>query len=211
MLMRPLAPVALAFVLSGCGAIGAIGLPPLQRSQQQPIEQTALPPLVGTMPDQAIREGEAANDRFASVEQAGGFGNNTGTDGFSSGVGSATPIGPDPNSFGTASTGSQATAPSGGGGGGQVGRTDLLGGWTIAADGESCRLFMTLTSWTGGYRASTRDCSSELLKSISAWNLNGSEVTLTGQSGTTVARLFSSGQNRFDGQTERQAPITFYR
>src|SRR5690349_9270266 len=43
---------------------------------------------------------------------------------------------------------------------GALGRTDLLGGWTIASSGDSCQLFMTLTSWTGGYRASTRGCSS---------------------------------------------------
>ena len=34
-----------------------------------------------------------------------------------------------------------------------VGRADLLGGWTIAAAGDSCQLFMTLTTWSGGYRA----------------------------------------------------------
>ena len=66
---------------------------------------------------------------------------------------------------------------------GPIGRTDLLGGWTIASSGDSCQLFMTLTSWTGGYRASTRGCASEQLKSISAWNLNGSQVVLAGQGG----------------------------
>ena len=45
--------------------------------------------------------------------------------------------------------------------GGGVGRTDLLGGWTITSGGDSCQLFMTLTSWTGGYRASTRGCNSD--------------------------------------------------
>ncbi len=103
------------------------------------------------------------------------------------------------------------TAPSGAGSG-QLGRTDLLGGWTIASSGDSCQLFMTLTSWTGGYRASTRGCSSDLLKSISAWNLQGKQVVLAGQGGTPLARLSSSGSNRFDGQTDGQGTaVTFYR
>ncbi len=94
---------------------------------------------------------------------------------------------------------------------GPVGRTDLLGGWTIASSGDSCQLFMTLTSWTGGYRASTRGCASAELKSISAWNLNGSQVVLAGQGGSPVATLQSAGGTRFDGQTSAGGPVSFYR
>ena len=93
-----------------------------------------------------------------------------------------------------------------------IGRTDLLGGWTITSSGDSCQLFMTLTSWTGGYRASTRGCTSDVLKSISAWNLQGRQVILAGQGGKPVAHLASSGTNRFDGQVDGQgAAVTFYR
>jgi hypothetical protein len=96
---------------------------------------------------------------------------------------------------------------------GGLGRTDLLGGWTIAAGGDSCQLFMTLTSWTGGYRASTRGCNNDLLKSISAWNLDGKDVVLAGNAGAPIARLKSAGNNHFNGQTEGAAgtPVTFYR
>ena len=92
-----------------------------------------------------------------------------------------------------------------------LGRTDLLGGWTIVSSGDSCQLFMTLTSWTGGYRASTRGCSSDVLKSISAWNLNGTQVVLAGTGGSPVATLVSSGGSRFDGQTGQGAAVSFYR
>jgi hypothetical protein len=102
-------------------------------------------------------------------------------------------------------------APAGSGTGG-IGRTDLLGGWTITSGSDSCQLFMTLTSWTGGYRASTRGCSSDVLKSISAWNLQSGQVILAGQGGTPVAHLASSGTNRFDGQVDGQGvAVTFYR
>ena len=101
-----------------------------------------------------------------------------------------------------------APAPSG-----ALGRTDLLGGWTIAASGDSCQLFMTLTSWTGGYRASTRGCNNDVLKSISAWNLEGKDVILAGAAGAPVARLQSAGNNHFNGQTQgaTSTPVTFYR
>ncbi|HZP21113.1 MAG TPA: AprI/Inh family metalloprotease inhibitor [Bauldia sp.] len=101
-----------------------------------------------------------------------------------------------------------ATAPAPGG----LGRTDLLGGWTISASGDSCQLFMTLTSWTGGYRASTRGCNNAMLKSISAWNLEGKQVTLAGAGGVPVARLSQSGAGRFDGTAEGGGgAVTFYR
>ncbi len=71
---------------------------------------------------------------------------------------------------------------------------------------------MTLTSWTGGYRASTRGCNSDVLRSISAWNLQGKQVVLAGQGGSPVAHLAVSGTNRFDGQVDGQGTaVTFYR
>jgi hypothetical protein len=70
---------------------------------------------------------------------------------------------------------------------------------------------MTLTSWTGGYRASTRGCSNATLKSISAWNLAGTQVTLAGSGGAPVAHLSSSGASRFDGSTTAGGQISFYR
>jgi hypothetical protein len=180
---RYLAPVVLAVALAGCGSIGAVGVP-WKRSQPVAQQQAPLPP---PMPAPIETADLAPLDGTAS----GGVG----SDGFD-----GEPLTPPP--------GSQLamTAPSGS----AVGRTDLLGGWTITAAGDSCQLFMTLTSWTGGYRASTRGCTSDLLKSISAWNLQGGEVVLAGQGGSPVARLASSGSNRFDGQANGQL-VSFYR
>jgi hypothetical protein len=93
-----------------------------------------------------------------------------------------------------------------------LGRTDLLGGWTISSGSDSCQLFMTLTSWTGGYRATTRGCNSDFLKSISAWNLSGTQVVLAGTAGAPIAHLKSAGLNRFDGTADAQGTtVTFYR
>jgi Protease inhibitor Inh len=93
----------------------------------------------------------------------------------------------------------------------QLGRTDLLGGWTISTASDSCQLFMTLTTWAGGYRASTRNCTSASLQTVSAWNMEGSQVQLLNDAGTTVARLYPSSKTQFSGQTEGGGPITVSR
>ncbi len=54
---------------------------------------------------------------------------------------------------------------------GRTGHIELLGGWTMTSGQESCQLFITLTRWTGGYRATTLGCNTGELKPISAWNL----------------------------------------
>lgn len=93
----------------------------------------------------------------------------------------------------------------------EVGRTDLLGGWTLSSGSENCELFMTLTSWSGGYRATTRNCTSPALQGVSAWNLDGREVALVDQSGATVARLVPSTKTRFSGQTSTGTPVSVFR
>ena len=90
-------------------------------------------------------------------------------------------------------------------------RPDVLGSWTVAAAGDSCQLTMVLTTWTGGYRASTRGCSNEALSGISAWNLEGNQVQLMNDSGATVARLYPSSPTLFNGQTEGGGPISVSR
>jgi hypothetical protein len=93
----------------------------------------------------------------------------------------------------------------------ELARTDLLGAWTVAAAGESCQLTMVLTTWTGGYRASTRGCTSTMLQGISAWNLEGNQVQLMNDTGATVARLYPSSTTQFNGQSEGGGPITVSR
>ena len=176
-------PGALALALGGCGSIGAIGVPPGGQTQANP------PPMAGGLPPPgATYPGQPPGGAVI-----------------------AEPLPPVDGTMGTYPVATLPTAPVAPTAAAPLGRTDLLGGWTIASSGDSCQLFMTLTSWTGGYRASTRGCSSEQLKSISAWNLNGSQVVLAGQGGSPVATLQNAGGTRFDGQIAGGGPVSFYR
>jgi hypothetical protein len=184
MAFKYLVPITLVIALAGCGSFGAIGLPwnrDRQVAQSQPLPSTATDPV--------------QSSDLAPLDD-------TMPGGLPADGGEGQPLAPP--------AGSQTAMTAPAAGGAALGRTDLLGGWTITAAGDSCQLFMTLTSWTGGYRASTRGCTTDLLKSISAWNLQGSDVILAGQGGTPLARLASSGNNRFDGQAGGQV-VSFYR
>lgn len=217
MVSRLAAPVVLAIMLTGCGSIGAIGIPgisrgdtrppPVTAAPQPPVQTSALPPPGQVGQQQTIQSG-GAQDPFLPQRTmppaSGGFVQQP----------PAQPSGtlqPLPQQQASAAPAQQqvaATQPSSGG----IGRTDLLGGWTISSAGDSCQLFMTLTSWRGGYRASTRGCSNDTLKGISAWDLKGSQVVLSGQAGTPVATLFSSGGNRFNGTTSGDGgAVSFFR
>lgn len=108
-------------------------------------------------------------------------------------------------------TGTDVAALPPSGGSTAVGRPDLLGGWTVTSAGDTCQLFMSLTTWTGGYRATTRNCSTPALTGISAWNLEGNQVMLFNDSGSTVARLTPASKTLFNGQTSGGGPISFSR
>ena len=182
-------PIALVIGLAGCGSIGAIGLPWKREKPVQPAAQLQpLPPASDPYAVQSADLGPPGDATSSSL-------NPDGTDA------TLQPLAPP--------TGTAAVTPGSGVNGG-LGRTALLGGWTITSAGDSCQLFMTLTSWTGGYRASTRGCTNTTLKSIQAWNLQGAQVVLAGQGGSPLATLASSGNNHFDGQANGQS-VSFYR
>ncbi len=206
--LRLIVLIALTVGLGGCGAVGAIGLPlggargPTAPPQDfavaaptQPVQSADLPPLPGAI---------AANDPFGGPV-AGDFPPDPNQAQFG-----AAPVDPlTPGVSGQIAAAPGAPAPAGGA---PVGRTDLLGGWTILSGTESCQLFMTLTTWSGGYRASTRGCTSDSLNRIAAWNLVGSEVVLAADGGAPLARLVASTTTRFDGRIEAVGtPVSFYR
>lgn len=88
---------------------------------------------------------------------------------------------------------------------------DLAGGWNLTSEGETCNLVTSQTTWTGGYRASTRGCNSPTLSSIAAWKVNGQQIQLFDGEGKQLASLFGASKTEFNGQTRTGQPISFSR
>lgn len=79
-------------------------------------------------------------------------------------------------------------------------KEELIGRWTMSSGGQSCDVFLSLTKWTGGFRAASRGCS-EGLALVSAWNVEGKQVVLADSAGSNVARLYKTATERYDGST----------
>ncbi len=176
------APILLSVGLSGCGSVGAIGLHPFKKD-------------TGAVVAADVNPVPAGKVETADLPPTGG--NSGGSQMAMNETNTGTP---------PAAAGAPIAA------GADVSRTDLLGGWTLSNGSESCQLFMTLTTWTGGYRASTRGCNSDSLKAISAWNIEGKQVVLAGAAGAPIAELGASAQSRFEGRLLGSGTtVTFYR
>ncbi len=92
-----------------------------------------------------------------------------------------------------------------------IGRGELAGGWRISSGSDNCQLFITLTSWSGGYRASSKGCNSAELQRISAWDVSGKQVFLKSGDGAVVATLTNAGQEKFAGTTAAKQAISLSR
>ena len=109
----------------------------------------------------------------------------------------------DPNAAG----GGQATPPAGAP---TPSQNALVGSWNVNAGGTSCQMFLTLTSYGGGSRGGTRGCPGNLAD-LRIWKVAGSQLVLSDPDGTQIATLYSSGNERFDGQTSTGTRISLSR
>lgn len=77
---------------------------------------------------------------------------------------------------------------------------NMIGGWTITAGAEQCRLNLTYTAKgaTGRYRASTPGCNQPTLAEVTSWQLLGTQVQLYNEADELVGTLLRSG-DRFVG------------
>jgi len=92
-----------------------------------------------------------------------------------------------------------------------VTREAVSGSWNVESDNPDCRMILAFTKWSGGYRAATKRCNSSELASVSAWDVKGQQVVLMDGGGNTIARLYNSGGNRYDGSTNSGKPVSFTR
>ncbi|MEM9278711.1 MAG: protease inhibitor Inh/omp19 family protein [Pseudomonadota bacterium] len=87
----------------------------------------------------------------------------------------------------------------------------LAGAWNVTTDNPDCRVFLSFTQWSGGYRAGTRRCLNSELSSVTAWDVKGSQVVLVDSNGAQVASLGSIGTEQYSGQTVSGKPVSFTR
>ena len=86
----------------------------------------------------------------------------------------------------------------------------VAGVWNATVAGQGCRIATPQTKFGQGYRAGPLRCPAPL-DGVKSWNVEGKQLALYDQSGGVLARLYSSGGERFDGQTSTGLPVSLSR
>ena len=86
----------------------------------------------------------------------------------------------------------------------------VAGVWSVSVAGQSCRVATPQTKFGQGYRAGPLGCPAPM-DGVKSWNVAGKQLSLYDESGNALARLYSSGAERFDGQTTSGQPISLSR
>ncbi|HRP79070.1 MAG TPA: protease inhibitor Inh/omp19 family protein [Aquamicrobium sp.] len=86
----------------------------------------------------------------------------------------------------------------------------VAGVWNASVSGQSCRIATPQTRFGQGFRAGPLRCPSPL-DGVKSWNVSGKQLALYDESGNVLARLYSSGGSRFDGQTSSGQPVSLSR
>lgn len=89
-------------------------------------------------------------------------------------------------------------------------REALIGRWTATSSGASCDMFLSLTKWTGGYRAASRNCSGTTAD-VSAWDVKNNQVVLSDNVGNQIAVLARAGKENYSGTTATGQPMSLSR
>lgn len=102
-----------------------------------------------------------------------------------------------------ATAGPPATAP-------DLTAGNVAGVWNASVSGQACKVATPQTKFGAGFRAGPLRCPAPL-DGVKSWNVAGKQLTLYDESGGTLAQLYSSGAERFDGQTTSGQPISLSR
>ena len=79
---------------------------------------------------------------------------------------------------------------------------------TVSA--QTCKVATPQTKFGAGFRAGPLRCPAPI-DGVKSWNVSGKQLTLHNADGSVLARLYSSGPEKFDGQTESGLPISLTR
>lgn len=95
-------------------------------------------------------------------------------------------------------------------GGADITTGSVAGVWNASVSGQSCRIATPQTRFGQGYRAGPLRCPAPL-DGVRSWNVSGSQLALYNDNGDVLARLYSSGGERFDGQTSTGQQVSLSR
>jgi hypothetical protein len=126
----------------------------------------------------------------------------------------AAPGATDPSRFPTAPQNTQVASlpPDGSAPAGAADLTaaTVAGVWNASVSGQSCKVATPQTKFGAGFRAGPLHCPAPM-DGVKSWNVAGKQLTLYDENGGTLARLYSSGASKFDGQTSNGLPISLTR
>jgi hypothetical protein len=88
--------------------------------------------------------------------------------------------------------------------------SSVAGVWNATVSGQSCKVATPQTKFGAGFRAGPLRCPAPL-DGVKSWNVTGKQLALYDADGGVLARLYSSGAERFDGQTETGVPVSLNR
>ncbi|TKT82826.1 protease inhibitor Inh/omp19 family protein [Aquamicrobium sp. LC103] len=86
----------------------------------------------------------------------------------------------------------------------------VAGVWNASVAGQSCRIATPQTKFGQGFRAGPLRCPAPL-DGVKSWNVSGKQLSLYDESGNSLAQLYSSGGERFEGQTSGGQSISLTR
>jgi len=88
-----------------------------------------------------------------------------------------------------------------------ISKESMSGVWTASVAGQNCKVAMGLTKYGSNYRAAPLRCPAPI-QNIKGWDIKGKQLVLYDQNGVQIAGLYSTGGQRFDGQTSGGQGIT---
>jgi hypothetical protein len=91
-----------------------------------------------------------------------------------------------------------------------VKKESMVGGWKVNSAGSGCDMFLTLTNLGSGSRGGTRGCVGPLA-AMGSWEVSGKQVMLRDRAGNTIATLYKSAENRYDGTVNGGQPVSLSR
>jgi len=125
----------------------------------------------------------------------------------------AAPGATDPSQFPTAPNTQMAALPPDGGAAANapdLAASNVAGVWNVSVSGQSCKVATPQTKFGQGFRAGPLHCPPPI-DGIKSWNVAGKQLVLYDQDGGTLAKLYASGAEKFDGQTSNGLPISLTR